>query len=282
MKKVMALFGLVLVLLLGVLLIFYPDISAWYNGRIHTGLLQAYNEEIAQMERAEIARQFERARAYNDALGGMQIEDPFMVGSGAVLPTADYMETLQVGGMMAQIEIPVIGVNLPVFHTTSAQVLERGVGHIEGTSFPIGGMGTHAVLTGHSGLVSATMFNDLVDLVAGDLFFVHVLGETLAYQVDQLTVVLPHEVETLRIAQDADFVTLITCVPYAINTHRLLVRGFRVPYTPEMIAEIVPRGRMMDWRVALLLVLAVFVFVMLIVFRLRERRRRAREVTWAR
>ena len=268
---------MILSLLAGIAFMFYPDISHWYNGRIHTGLMQAYNAEVAEMNRSTIDAEFARARAYNEALGGVHINDPFLVGSGAVLPPAYYMETLNVGGLMAQIEIPVIEVNLPVFHTTSAEVLERGVGHIEGTSFPIGGMGTHAVLTGHSGLVSSAMFDDLEELVFGDLFFIHVLDQTLAYMVDDIIVVLPHEVESLRIAQDADFVTLITCVPYAINTHRLLVRGIRVPYTPDMIENIAPHTRTIDWRILLLIIVFVIVLISLIYFRVSARKNRSRK-----
>jgi len=250
-----------LMLALGVGLLFYPDISSWYNGRIQQGITQIYNQEISKMHAEYIESHFRRAREHNYALKGERIQDPFMADSGTVMYSKEYLDILNVGGVMAQIDIPAIGVHLPVFHTTETDVLDRGIGHIEGTSLPIGGQGTHAVLTGHSGLVHSRMFTDLERLDIGELFFISVLNKTLAYEVDQITVVLPHEVESLRIQRDADHVTLITCIPYAINTHRLLVRGTRVPYTPEMKQEIQVIINTIDWRI---IVVATFVGILLI------------------
>ncbi|MCL2563640.1 MAG: class C sortase [Oscillospiraceae bacterium] len=276
MKKILPILLVILMILLGVGLLFYPDISTWYNSRVHSGLMQTFDEEVAAMDDEYIAEHFRRAEAYNAALNGGSIEDPFVVGSGAVLPPAHYLETLNVNGMMAQIEIPIIDVHLPVFHGTGMAVLDRGVGHIEGTSFPIGGQGTHAVLTGHSGLTHHRMFTDLEEIVIGDLFFITVLDRKLAYEVDQIIVVLPHEIESLRIAQDADYVTLITCTPYAINTHRLLIRGARIPYEPGMIEEIVPVTRVIDWRLVIIIVMVLIFLFVFILFKRREKKK-ARE-----
>jgi len=231
------------------------------------------DEEVARMDEADIEEHFRRAREYNDALNGAQIHDPFVVGSGAAIPPAYYFEILNVGDVMARLEIPIINVLLPVFHGTDMVTLDNGIGHIEGTSFPIGGLRTHAVLTGHSGLSHARMFDDLEKLEIGDLFFVTALGYTLAYQVDQIIVVLPHEVESLRIAQDADYVTLITCTPYAINTHRLLVRGARIPYEPGMEDEIIPITRTIGWRLVIILLFIPIYLLILILYRRRERKK---------
>lgn len=143
-------------------------------------------------------------------------------------------------GIMGYVEIPVISVNLPIYHGTGTDSLERGVGHLLGSSLPVGGESTHAVLTGHSGMATCKMFTDLEQLKEGDVFYLHTLGETLAYQVTELNTVLPHETELLAVVPGEDYCTLVTCVPYAVNSHRLLVRGERIPYeeAEELVEEI--------------------------------------------
>ena len=152
-------------------------------------------------------------------------------------PPLLYAEQLTVGGAMCTIDIPKIGVYLPVRHGTGAETLEQAVGHVVGTSLPVGGAGTHAVLSAHSGMASAKLFSDIDQLVKGDVFYIHVLGEVLAYEVDQIATVLPSDTSLLQIEEDKDYVTLITCMPFGVNTHRLLVRGHRVPYVPELVVE---------------------------------------------
>ena len=154
-----------------------------------------------------------------------------MPGSGYALPD-NYLEVLNTDGIMGRLTIPKIGVDLPIYHGSSEESLQKGVGHIESTSLPIGGEYRHAVLTGHRGLPNAELFTRLDELTVGDTFYIHVLDRTLAYQVDQITTVEPDEMETLRAVPGEDYVTLVTCTPYGVNTHRLLVRGTRVPYTP--------------------------------------------------
>ena len=141
------------------------------------------------------------------------------------------------GGAMCTIDIPKIGVYLPVQHGTGAETLERAVGHVVGTSLPVGGSGTHAVLSAHSGMASAKLFSDIDQLVEGDTFYIHVLDEVLAYEVDQIATVLPSDTSLLQIEDEQDLVTLVTCTPFGVNTHRLLVRGHRVPYVPELVVE---------------------------------------------
>ena len=292
MKKALPILLVICMLLFGFVLLFYPDISSWYNARIQHGLIEEMTAAVEGLDPEYVADHFRRAQEYNEALNGGRIQDPFVAGSGAVLPPAYYMETLNVGGVMARIQIPRLNIDLPVFHTTFDDVLERGVGHIEGTSFPIGGQGTHAVLTGHSGLAHARMFTPLLryrgvgfqqtpqeggGIQHGDLFFIYVLDQILAYEVDSILIVEPHEVETLRISQEHDYVTLITCTPYAINSHRLLVRGARVPFEPEILEEIVPEvDQELDFRVILIVgFVGLFLFGLLI-YKIRDSKRKRR------
>jgi len=283
MKNAGPIVFVIIMLILGLGILFYPDFAHWYNGRVQLEATIEYSGTVGRMREEEREEHFRRAEEYNDALGGIRIDDPFVVGSGAVLPPAYYMQTLNVNGTMAQIEIPRLDINLPVFHTSSMAVLDRGVGHIEGTSFPIGGLGTHAVLTGHSGLAHARMFTPLLPshggIELGDIFLIRVLDRTLAYEVDWIHTVLPHEIGYLRIQQDQDFVTLVTCTPYAINSHRLLVRGTRVPYEPEVIQTIVPITRNpLDWRMIIILAFIPSFLLFLFIYTIRDRKNRENHV----
>lgn len=161
-----------------------------------------------------------------------------MPGSGFALPQ-NYLECLNINGdgVMGYIEIPRIDVRLPIYHGSSEEVLQQGVGHIESTALPIGGDYTHAVLTGHRGLPSAKLFTDLDRLEIGDQFYIHVLDEVLAYEIDEINTVLPDQLQELQPIEGRDLVTLVTCTPYGVNTHRMLVRGTRVPYIPEEADE---------------------------------------------
>lgn len=270
MKKVSTVVFLIVTMVFGLGLLFYPDIGSWRNSRIQSGLIEEFEERVTGLSDEYIEKHFQKAYEYNKSISGLNIEDPFLVGSGAVFPPAHYLETLNIGGIMAHISIPAIDVHLPVFHTTATDVLDRGVGHIEGTSLPVGGVGTHSVLTGHSGLVHAKMFNDLEQIKYGDLFFITVLNRTLAYEVDQIRTVLPHEVELVKILDSEDFITLITCTPYAINTHRLLVRGTRVEYEVGMENKILPREvNSVDWRFVIIGTVAAL-FTAFIIFQNRK------------
>ena len=159
----------------------------------------------------------------------------FLQGNSYGISEEEYYHALAVDntGVMCTLEIPVIGVDLPVYHGTSDEVLEKGIGHLEGTSLPVGGKGTHAVITGHTGINKAKMFTDLTELKKGNQFYIHVLGKVLAYEVDDINVVLPEDTRKLSIVDGKDYVTLITCTPYGENTHRLLVRGKRTKYVPQ-------------------------------------------------
>jgi len=250
-------------LLAGVGFFVYPDVASWWNGRSQRGMVIQYDEEVGQMMQYQRDTALQQAHDYNLARPDISISDPF--ADVADLPRT-YYETLNVGGVMARIEIPAINVNLPVFHGTSTAVLDRAAGHLHGTHLPVGGYSTHAVITAHSGLSNARMFTDLLsDQVGpGTLFFITVMGERLAYEVDYIQIVLPHEVDALRVYPGRDLVTLITCTPLTINSHRLLVRGTRIPYSPELIAEIIPYITVFttNWRI--IVTLSIFLLFLII------------------
>lgn len=230
--KQFVLIPFVLFALAGALLI-YPWISIIASTKYHSDVETVYANAIADADDAELAEQRRTAEAYNALLRG----EAAVSTGGASAPPMLYAGQLTVGGAMCTIDIPKIGVYLPVQHGTGAETLERTVGHVVGTSLPVGGAGTHAVLSAHSGMASAKLFSDIDQLVKGDVFYIHVLGEALAYEVDQIATVLPSDTSLLQIKDGQDLVTLVTCTPFGVNTHRLLVRGHRVPYVPELVVE---------------------------------------------
>ena len=219
--------------LLALGLLLYPLMGELVSEKYHSDVEAVYTAAIADSDNAELAEQRRAAEMYNALLRG----EAAVSTGGASAPPVDYAEQLTVGGAMCTIDIPKIGVYLPVRHGTGAETLERAVGHVVGTSLPVGGAGTHAALSAHSGMASAKLFSDIDQLVKGDVFCIHVLGEALAYEVDQIATVLPSDTSLLQIEEDKDYVTLATCVPFGVNTHRLLVRGHRVPYVPELVVE---------------------------------------------
>ena len=230
--KQFVLIPFVLFALAGALLI-YPWISIIASTKYHSDVETVYTNAIEDADNAELAEQRRAAEAYNALLRG----EAAVSTGGASAPPMLYAGQLTVGGAMCTIDIPKIGVYLPVRHGTGAETLERAVGHVVGTSLPVGGAGTHAVLSAHSGMASAKLFSDIDQLVKGDVFYIHVLGEVLAYEVDQIAMVLPSDTSLLQIEDGQDLVTLVTCTPFGVNTHRLLVRGHRVPYVPELVVE---------------------------------------------
>lgn len=231
-RKVLSICLAIAVLVLALGLMLYPIISVMYNERHQAQIHTAYQEEVEQVDTSAINQAKELAIAYNEALvPGVQMSDAY--SNEAILQAAeDYKSQLDLTGrgIMGYVQIPTIQVHLPIFHGTADSTLERGVGHLLGSSLPIGGANTHTVLTAHSGMASNKMFSDLDVLEIGDVFYLEVLGEKLAYQVDQIKTVLPHDTTYLGISQGEDHCTLVTCTPFGVNTHRLLVRGVRIPY----------------------------------------------------
>ena len=213
-------------------LLLYPLIGELMSEKYHSDVETTYTAAIKDTDDAELTAQRQAAQQYNAMLANATISE-----GGASAPPLAYADQLTVGGVMAYIDIPKINVYLPVQHGTGAETLERSVGHVMGTSLPVGGSSTHAVLSAHSGMASSKLFSDIDRLAEGDTFYIHVLGDTLAYEVDAINTVLPTDTSLLQIEEGKDFVTLVTCTPFGVNTHRLLVRGHRVPYVPEQKAE---------------------------------------------
>ena len=213
-------------------LLLYPLVGELLSKKYHSDVETTYAAAIENTDDAELTAQRQAAQQYNAMLANATISE-----GGASAPPLAYADQLTVGGVMAYIDIPKINVYLPVQHGTGAETLERSVGHVMGTSLPVGGSSTHAVLSAHSGMASSKLFSDIDRLAEGDTFYIHVLGDTLAYEVDGINTVLPTDTSLLQIEEGKDFVTLVTCTPFGVNTHRLLVRGHRVPYVPEQKAE---------------------------------------------
>ena len=218
------------VVALGLLL--YPLIGELMSEKYHSDVETTYTAAIEDTDDAELTVQRQAAEQYNAMLANAAISE-----GGASAPPLAYTEQLTVGGVMCYVDIPKINVYLPVQHGTGAETLEKSVGHVVGTSLPVGGENTHAVLSAHSGMASSKLFSDIDQLTEGDIFYIHVLGNTLAYEVDGINTVVPTDTILLQIEEGKDLVTLVTCTPFGINTHRLLVRGHRVPYTPEQKAS---------------------------------------------
>lgn len=212
-------------------LMLYPLAGELLSERYHSDIETTYTAAIADTDDVELTAQREAAQQYNAMLSGAAITE-----GGTSAPPLAYAQQLTVGGVMCYIDIPKIGVYLPVQHGTDADTLERAVGHVVGTSLLVGGSSTHAVLSAHSGMASSKLFSDIDHLTEGDTFYIHVLGDTLAYKVDAIHTVLPTDTSLLQIEDGKDYVTLVTCTPFGVNTHRLLVRGQRVPYAPEQEA----------------------------------------------
>lgn len=216
---------LVLIFLLGLSLLLYPSVSDYWNSFHQTRAITSYAQEVANLDQARYDRLWENARAYNQSLLG---RDNAYLLSDAQKEEYDRLLNVSGLGVMGYIEIPGIGCSLPIYHGTEESVLQIAVGHLEWTSLPVGGESTHCVLSGHRGLPSAKLFTNLDKLVVGDLFMLRILDEVLTYEVDQILIVEPQETDALKIEEGKDYCTLVTCTPYGINTHRLLVRGHRV------------------------------------------------------
>ena len=225
MKKHLSNLLLVLVFVAGLSLLLYPTVSDYWNSFHQSRVVMSYTEQVARLDTTSYQAAREAAQAYNATLP--ETPNRFYMPEES---RAAYEALLNVTGtgVMATLEIPDLGVNLPVYHGTNEAVLQVALGHVEGSSLPVGGEGTHCVISGHRGLPSAKLFSNLDQLAVGDVFLLRVLDETLTYQVDQILVVEPEDMEPLAIFPGEDYCTLVTCTPYGINSHRLLVRGTRI------------------------------------------------------
>lgn len=228
MKKHGTTILLMIVFLVGLSLLLYPTFADWWNSMHQSRAVASYVEQVATMDQNRYEELWNAAEAHNREL--LNRENAFVLEEDKI---ADYENLLNVGGtgIMGYVEIPEIGVTLPIYHGTDEAILQIAVGHLEWTSLPVGGESTHAVISGHRGLPSAKLFTNLDMLAEGDLFLLRVLDEILTYEVDQILIVEPHEVQNLQIEQGKDLCTMVTCTPYGVNSHRLLVRGHRVENT---------------------------------------------------
>lgn len=271
MKKVLMLILGIIVLLSGILLAAYPFLSNFLMEQNNASEITTQKNAVEKTDSDKLKAAYDDAVQYNkNLLGKVVLTDPFDPNI-TVENDVEYSTLLNLNGdgIMGSIEIPKINVKLPVYHGTNADVLEKGVGHMTKTSLPIGGKSTHSVLTGHTGLSSARLFTDIDKLTAGDVFFINVLDKKLAYKVVKTEVVLPSETEDLRVVQNKDYVTLVTCTPYGKNTHRLFVRGERTDYNEaeKSVQNIQPTETtwMQQYKYALFVAL-IIVTVILIVF----------------
>lgn len=219
-----------LLILVGVGILAYPSVSEYLSQRNSSRATASYDDAVLQMENARREELLAQAQDYNRQLAG---------SDATALTPESYWDLLNVDatGMMGYLEIPRLNTTIPIYHGTEEDVLQVGIGHLQTTSLPVGGPSTHAALSGHRGLPSRSLFTGLDQMEVGDHFYITVLGETLCYTVDQILTVLPHEMDALAITPGQDYVTLITCTPYGINSHRLLVRGVRTAYHPQQREE---------------------------------------------
>lgn len=225
---------MLILFLIGAGIFLYPTISDMWNQYRNVRLITEYDTSVTDLSKSEYARLWKEAKEYNAEHPVNSIVDAFDESDQYVL-THPYDQVLDPdgNGLMGSIEIPKINVKIAIYHGLGSDILEKGAGHIEGTSLPIGGKNTHAVLAAHRGLPGAKLFTDLDQMEIGDKFYLHILGKTLAYKVDQIKTVLPDQTKALDIVEGEDHVTLLTCTPYGVNTHRLLVRGIRTRYVEE-------------------------------------------------
>ena len=240
----------ILIILFGFALLSYPFISNYMFEKSAGSTIKSYEKQAKTYDQKQKEQAFRKAEEYNKDLikSVVQLTDPFKVKKSNG-ETLIYNNILNIdhSGVMGYLEIPCISVNLPIYHGTDAEILERGVGHLAASSIPVGGKSTHSVLTGHTGLSSAKLFTDLTEMKKEDLFFIHVLDRILAYKVDQISVVRPEDTRKLQIVKGKDYVTLVTCTPYGVNDHRLLVRGVRTKCVKKQRSSIRPRNQDSQW-----------------------------------
>jgi len=258
-----------LIFIIGAGILFYPKISFWWAEYNQVTAVQSYEKVISGMTPEEKDAEWEKARDYNERMAASIVKDPF-ADTENIDPFDRYYDTLDVGdGIMGYVEIPSIHVMIPIYHGTGEAILEKGVGHIKATALPIGGTGTHSVLTGHTGLHTAKLFTDLVEVKPGEKFYIDVLGRTLAYEVDQIEVVEPDDISKLAAVEGEDHITLVTCTPYGVNSHRLLVRGTRCEYIEDERNNDSGRVQFPWW--VLLLILFLTALLLIIGSRLQKR-----------
>lgn len=253
------------IILAGIIIVSYPAISQMYYNYVNQQTINDFDSGRKQLTSEEIDKRIQLAQAYNASLQNFAITDPY-TEEQLEQGRTEYARMLTVREKIASIHIPDIEINLPIYAGSGEDVLQKGVGHLEGTSLPIGGINSHAVLTAHTGLPNSRLFTDLDKLKVGDKFYITNIKETLAYQIDSITIIEPTDFSSLVIFPDQDYVTLLTCTPYMINSHRLLVRGQRIPYTPEDSELIKTQSTNYQIPVLYLVVASLVVIIVLLAF----------------
>ena len=259
----------ILIFIFGLLIAIYPVISnKYYEIKTNIGINE-YIDTISDMEDEEIEKRFSLAKAYNDTLDPSRLADPFTEKEKEA--RREYAHMLEVKEKIGYVEIPKIDQYLPIYAGTSDEILEKGVGHLEGTSLPIGGISTHSVLTAHRGLPKAKLFTDLNKMEKGDVFYIHVLNRVIAYEVDQILTVEPSDFDPILVKEGKDYSTLLTCTPYSINSHRLLVRGHRIEYTAPIKEKFIPiLGNNSNYKYYLIISLIVILILVYLIYRNRK------------
>ena len=266
----------VLIILVGLGVLMYPVISTQWNNRVQEQVAKQYEEQLSQKPVEEVNQALEAAKAYNRTQTDGPILDPWLARiSKDNTAYQEYEAQLAGVSAMSQLAIPSIDLRLPIYHGTGEDTLQKGLGHLYGTSLPVGGEGTHAVITGHTGLTTATLFDNLVDVKEGDAIYVSTFGERMKYQVRSTEVVLPDQTDSLRTQPGKDLLTLVTCTPYGINTHRLLVHAERVPMDPDEAKVLDESTSTTQWWMWALGALSLLILVGLIWWLMREKKKQA-------
>lgn len=265
---------LIIIFVVGLGIFSYPIVSNLLSTKVHQSVVEEYTETVEKMDKEDIEKERKKADKHNEKLEDAQLDfvDPFSEATTEERKAGNksYYDALNIGPAIGTLEIPKINTNLPIYHGSSEDVLSQGVGHLENSSLPTGKPGTHSVLTAHRGLPSSKLFRHLDEMEVGDEFYIQVLDETYAYQVFDVEIVLPHQTEWLQMTDDEEIVTLLTCEPYMINTHRMLVKGKRVPYNPAK--KEASEASELPW---LYIVIAIVVLLVLLIL-YRKRKKKAR------
>lgn len=261
---------LIVILVVGLGIMLYPTVSNWWNQQLQNRAIANYYEDVNNLSETDYEDILNTAYDYNSRLSGLSfplLEYDYITG---------YDEALNISGngIMGYIDIPQINVHLPIYHGTEDKVLNKGVGHLEGTSLPVGGESTHAVLSAHRGLPSAKLFSDLDKIVVGDEFTITILNEVYTYEVEEIFTVLPDQSEYLEVIPGKEYVTLMTCTPYGINTHRLLVRAHRIDTVEEHIVKVTSDGTQVDPMLVIPIVMVPLLLIMFIAWSVSGRRKR--------
>lgn len=267
---------LVIVFFIGLAVMLYPSVSNWWNSRAQTKAIATYEEAVSEMTEEDYSSYFEAAEAYNERLAELGSDKTISVPD---LVDEDYWDLLNITGtgIMGYVTIDKIDVELPIYHGTDTSVLQNGAGHLEGTSLPVGGESTHCVISAHRGLPSALLFTDLDQLEVGDTFTITVLNQVLTYEIDQISIVEPDEIENLYIEEGKDYCTLMTCTPYGINSHRLLVRGVRIENADDALIRVTAEAYQVDTILVATIVAVPLLLLLLIGVLAGSRRKRKKE-----